>query len=137
MPWVYDPGHSQVTWSVKYIGLSLVHGLFRKMDAQLNLEDDDPTRWSATVTIDAASVESGIDWTLRIRRRGRRLRRLGRAVGGLNQIGAALAPRLQRLALDGEQPGMRERHRGDLAASDDHARAEPGRAPHLPSARRG
>src|SRR5919202_2853472 len=61
MPWVYDPGHSQVTWSVKYVGLSLVHGLFRRMDAQLDLEDDDPTKWSATVTIDAASIESGID----------------------------------------------------------------------------
>src|SRR5579884_3710582 len=61
MPWVYDPGHSQVAWSVKYIGLTMVYGLFRKMDAQLDLEGDDPTRWSATVTIDAASIESGID----------------------------------------------------------------------------
>ena len=61
MPWEYDAGHSQVTWTVKYVGLSLVHGLFRRMDAQLDVEDDDPTKWSATVTIDAASVESGID----------------------------------------------------------------------------
>jgi polyisoprenoid-binding protein YceI len=61
MPWEYDAGHSQVTWSVKYVGLSLVHGLFRQMDVNLNVEGDDPTQWSAKVTIQAASVESGVD----------------------------------------------------------------------------
>jgi polyisoprenoid-binding protein YceI len=61
MPWVYDPGHSQITWSVKYVGLSLVHGMFTKVDCELNVDGDDPTRWSANVTIDAASVDSGIE----------------------------------------------------------------------------
>src|SRR5262249_37488678 len=61
MPWAYDAGHSQVAWSVKYVGLSLVYGLFRKMDVDLNVEGDDPTQWRAKVTIQAASVESGVD----------------------------------------------------------------------------
>jgi polyisoprenoid-binding protein YceI len=61
MPWVYDPGHSQITWSVKYVGLSLVHGMFTKIDCDLDVDGDEPTRWSANVTIAAASVDSGIE----------------------------------------------------------------------------
>ena len=42
MPWVYDPGHSQITWSVNYVGLSLVHGMFTKIDCDLDVDGDDP-----------------------------------------------------------------------------------------------
>jgi polyisoprenoid-binding protein YceI len=58
MAWQFETSVSQVQWSVRYLGLTVVKGFFKKVDAQVNMEGDDPTGWSVDVTIDTNSLES-------------------------------------------------------------------------------
>ena len=61
MPWVYSPNHSQVDWACDYLGIMTIKGIFKRMDVALNLEGDDPTRWSVEASIDTTSMESGFE----------------------------------------------------------------------------
>lgn len=61
MPWQVDPNHSRIGWAAQHYGISIIHGYFKKYEATLDFEGDDPTRWSAEVTIDAASIESNCE----------------------------------------------------------------------------
>lgn len=58
MPWQLDPAHTRVECFVKYMGIIDVRSEFRRVDAQFDVEGDDPTRWSVAVIIDAASFMS-------------------------------------------------------------------------------
>src|SRR5919202_1271675 len=58
MAWQMDGNHSRVGWAVKHYGINVIHGYFTKIDSTLDFTGDDPTKWSAAATIDAASVES-------------------------------------------------------------------------------
>lgn len=59
MPWQCDTKLSKVLWSVKYLGISTVHGRFMELEADLDLDGDDPLAWRTHVTIPAASIFSG------------------------------------------------------------------------------
>jgi polyisoprenoid-binding protein YceI len=61
MAWAVDPNHSSVAWSVRHYGIAIIRGYFRKYDARVNFEGDDPTRWTVEATIDAASIESNCE----------------------------------------------------------------------------
>src|SRR5713226_7591929 len=61
MPWSYNTDLSKVQWKVKYVGVSFVQGLFRNVQAKLDLEGDDPTTWAVDVEIAAASLDSGYE----------------------------------------------------------------------------
>ena len=59
MPWQYDTNLSKVEWVVQYLGIAVIKGNFKEVQAVLNFEDPDPTKWSVEATIDAASFSSG------------------------------------------------------------------------------
>lgn len=60
MGWVLDPNHTSVSFSVKHLGVATVRGFFRKFDAETELDDpNDPTTARGTVTVDAASIDTG------------------------------------------------------------------------------
>ena len=61
MAWQYDPNLSKVEWAVSYLGIATIKGRFTKVQASLDFEDTDPTRWSFEATIDVASLFSGHD----------------------------------------------------------------------------
>jgi polyisoprenoid-binding protein YceI len=59
MAWQYDISLSKVEWAVEYLGIATVKGLFKKVQASLNLDDPDPRNWSAEVAIETASLTGG------------------------------------------------------------------------------
>jgi polyisoprenoid-binding protein YceI len=56
--WEIDPGHTTVEFSVKHMMVSTTKGRFGGVGGTLVVDEQDPTRSSATVTIDAASVDT-------------------------------------------------------------------------------
>ena len=61
MAWEYDTNLSKVEWAIEYLGIATVKGLFKKVQATLNLDDPDPTNWSVEATIETASLYGGYD----------------------------------------------------------------------------
>src|SRR5579884_1954330 len=60
MDWTLDPHHTSVSFSAKHLGVATVRGRFTKVDADVRLDNpDDPTTASGTITIDAASIDTG------------------------------------------------------------------------------
>jgi polyisoprenoid-binding protein YceI len=58
--WNIDPAHSGVTFSVRHMVISKVRGRFAKFGGKLDLDDQDLTRSTLDVRIDAASIETGV-----------------------------------------------------------------------------
>jgi polyisoprenoid-binding protein YceI len=60
MTWSLDPHHTAVSFSAKHMGVATVRGRFDDVTADLELDDpNDPTTGSGTVTVKAASVNTG------------------------------------------------------------------------------
>jgi polyisoprenoid-binding protein YceI len=60
MTWVLDPAHTSVSFSAKHLGVATVRGRFTKVNGDIDLDDaDDPTTGRGTITIDAASIDTG------------------------------------------------------------------------------
>lgn len=59
-PYVIDPAHSSVTFTVRHLGLSKVRGRFTDFAGQIDIADD-PAASTASVSIDAASFGTGND----------------------------------------------------------------------------
>jgi polyisoprenoid-binding protein YceI len=59
-PWKIDPDHSNIMFTVRHLGLADVKGIFRKFEGTVNLEDN-IAKSSVKVTIDAASVDTGVE----------------------------------------------------------------------------
>jgi polyisoprenoid-binding protein YceI len=59
MAWQYDASLCKVEWAVEYLGIATIKGLFKTVQATLNLDDPDPRNWSAEVTMETASLSSG------------------------------------------------------------------------------
>jgi len=57
--WNLDAAHSGIHFSVRHMVVSKVRGRFSKFSGSVDLEDDDLTRSLVTVTIDAASLDTG------------------------------------------------------------------------------
>lgn len=58
MAWVIDPAHSQITFAVRHMMISNVYGRFESFTGQVKLDEEDPTRSSVEVKIDAASINT-------------------------------------------------------------------------------
>jgi polyisoprenoid-binding protein YceI len=56
--WNVDPAHSHASFSVRHLGISNVRGEFRKLDATLFTEGDDPTKARVEATIDVDSIDT-------------------------------------------------------------------------------
>lgn len=58
MAWVIDPAHSQITFAVRHMMIANVYGRFESFTGQVELDEEDPTRSSVEVKIDAASINT-------------------------------------------------------------------------------
>jgi polyisoprenoid-binding protein YceI len=68
MSWKIDSAHSQVTFSVRHMMISNVHGRFETFTGNVDFNEADPTRSSVSVQIDANTIntrENGRDNHLR------------------------------------------------------------------------
>jgi polyisoprenoid-binding protein YceI len=58
--WNIDTAHTGITFSVRHMVVSKVRGRFGKFAGAMHLDDADLSRSSAEVTIDAASIDTGV-----------------------------------------------------------------------------
>lgn len=66
--WRVDPNHSGLVFRVGHLGFSHVHGRFNTFEAEVMIDDERPEESSVKLTVDAASIDTGIE------RRDERLR---------------------------------------------------------------
>ena len=60
MSWALDTAHTTVAFSAKHLGVATVRGRFTKVSGEIELDDpNDPTTGRGTITIDAASIDTG------------------------------------------------------------------------------
>ncbi len=58
MSWQIDPAHSHVGFSVRHMMISKVRGQFERFSGTVELDEDDVTRSSVEVQIEAASINT-------------------------------------------------------------------------------
>ncbi|MGH2521412.1 MAG: YceI family protein [Anaerolineales bacterium] len=58
MAWKLDPAHSQITFTVRHMMISNVHGRFENFDATVAFDEQHPENSSVEVKIDAASINT-------------------------------------------------------------------------------
>jgi len=58
MSWKIDSAHSQITFSVRHMMISNVHGRFEAFTGTVDFNEADPTRSSVNVQIDAATINT-------------------------------------------------------------------------------
>ena len=58
--WKIDPAHSAAHFSVRHLGISNVRGDFTKIAGAAQLDDQDVTKSTVEVTIDASSVDTRV-----------------------------------------------------------------------------
>ena len=59
--WISDQAHSEVTFTVKHMSISNVHGRFGKVDAKIDLNSADITKSTVVATIDVSTVDTGVE----------------------------------------------------------------------------
>ncbi len=58
MSWTIDSAHTSVTFHVRHMMISNVHGRFEKVDGMVNFDEDNPAHSQVDVTIDATSIST-------------------------------------------------------------------------------
>jgi polyisoprenoid-binding protein YceI len=58
MGWTFDPAHTMVGFSARYMGLTTVRGRFTRFEGTIELDPDDLTRTRGRVEVDMASVDT-------------------------------------------------------------------------------
>lgn len=58
MSWKIDPAHSQVTFSIRHMMISNVHGRFENFSGEVNFNENDPEKSSVNVKIEATSINT-------------------------------------------------------------------------------
>jgi polyisoprenoid-binding protein YceI len=56
-----DPAHSTATFAIKHMMVSTVHGSFGKVTGTVNHDPKDPTKSSANIQIDPASLDTRVE----------------------------------------------------------------------------
>jgi len=59
--WNIDPEHSSIQFKVSHLGLVDVKGIFRKYQGTVTLDEKDIAKSLVNVTIEAASVDTGVE----------------------------------------------------------------------------
>ena len=59
--WTIDAAHSDAEFSLKHMMISTVKGRFRTVAGQIRLDEEQPEASSVTATIEAASVDTGVE----------------------------------------------------------------------------
>src|SRR5262245_30799083 len=57
--WKIDEAHSVIHFSARHLVVAKVGGQFRRWNAELDADESDLTKSSVTVTIEAASIDTG------------------------------------------------------------------------------
>jgi len=57
--WQIDPAHSTIEFSVKHMMFTTVRGRFTKFTGTISADEQNPNNSSATVEIDASSIDTG------------------------------------------------------------------------------
>jgi len=60
--WKLDAGHTNPQFSVKHLGISYVHGSFRKISGTVRYDPAELATTVIDVTIDAASIDTGFEF---------------------------------------------------------------------------
>lgn len=58
--WGIDPSHTDILFTATHMMVTRVRGKFTEVAGRLELDEDDPTRSRAEVTIKAASIDTGV-----------------------------------------------------------------------------
>jgi polyisoprenoid-binding protein YceI len=58
MGWQVDRAHTQVSFAIKHLGVSLIRGNMELADAELVLDEANPERSRLTARLDAASIDT-------------------------------------------------------------------------------
>jgi polyisoprenoid-binding protein YceI len=58
--WTLDPSHTQLGFAARHAMVTTVRGGFHDVAGTLHLDAEDPTRSAAEVTVQAASIDSGV-----------------------------------------------------------------------------
>jgi len=58
--WVIDPAHTDVLFTATHMMVTRVRGKFTEVAGRLALDEEDPTRSMAEVSIKAASIDTGV-----------------------------------------------------------------------------
>ena len=58
MSWQIDQSHSQITFSVRHMMISNVHGRFENFTGEVDFNEADPTRSTVDVRIEPASINT-------------------------------------------------------------------------------
>ena len=58
--WQLDPAHSSVEFSVKHMMMTTVRGRFKEVEASLTADEQHPEGCCVEVTIQAASIDTGV-----------------------------------------------------------------------------
>lgn len=58
MGWTFDPAHTTIGFSARYMGLTTVRGQFEKFEGTIELDPDDLTKTRGQVEVDMASVNT-------------------------------------------------------------------------------
>ncbi len=58
MSWKIDASHSQITFSVRHMMISNVHGRFENFTGEVDFNEADPTKSSVDITIDPATINT-------------------------------------------------------------------------------
>ena len=61
MTWTLDPAHSSVTFSARHMMVTTVRGSMKIRDFELSFDPDDLTGSSVAVSLDAASIDTGME----------------------------------------------------------------------------
>jgi polyisoprenoid-binding protein YceI len=61
-PFDVDEGHSYLGFTIGFLGMTKVRGSFKSYTAFVVYDEKDPTRSSATVVIDANSIDTGLEF---------------------------------------------------------------------------
>jgi polyisoprenoid-binding protein YceI len=59
--WNIDPTHSGVGFSIRHMVVSKVRGRFARFTGSVALDEEDPTRSVVEATIEAASIDTGVE----------------------------------------------------------------------------
>jgi polyisoprenoid-binding protein YceI len=59
--WQIDPNHSAAQFAVRHLAISTVRGAFTKVSGTVQVDDNDITKSTVDVTIDAASIDTRVE----------------------------------------------------------------------------
>ena len=59
--WTLDPMHTEIGFAVRHMMVSTVKGRFRQFDLEIDVDEQHPENSSLLLTVDAASLDTGVD----------------------------------------------------------------------------